>query len=65
MVRRDEDALRTFGCPTIRTDIPMKKIQSLADYQNYGNEPEAIDILYPATFGELGVTESEFLQLRP
>jgi hypothetical protein len=32
MVRRDEDALRTFGCPTIRTDIPMKKIQSLADY---------------------------------
>jgi hypothetical protein len=61
MVRRPEDAHRAFGCPTVRTDIPMKKIKSVADYQNYGDEPEAIDILFPATFSEIGVTEAEFL----
>jgi hypothetical protein len=43
--------------------MPAKK--SVADYQNYGDEPEAIDVLFPATFSEYGVTESEFLQLRP
>ena len=65
VVRRNEDMMRSFGCPTVRTDIPMKKLKSVADHQNYGDEPEAIDLLFPATYTELNVTESEFLKVRP
>lgn len=43
----------------------MKKMKSVADHQNYGDEPEAIDILFPATFTELGVTEYDFMRPRP
>jgi hypothetical protein len=59
-VRKDEDAARAFGAPTIRTDIPYKQRKSMADYQNYGDEPEAIDLLYPATFTECGISEYDF-----
>jgi len=46
-VRKPEDAHRSFGAPSIRTDIPLKVKKSVADYQNYGDEPEAIDLLFP------------------
>jgi hypothetical protein len=59
-VRRPEDSNRTFGCPTIRTDIPFKEKRSVADYNNYGDEPEAIDILFPSTYTEMGITEYDF-----
>lgn len=47
ITRRDEDESRVFGCPSIRVDIPKKKLKSVADHQNYGDEPEAIDVLFP------------------
>lgn len=47
VVRKPEDVNRTFGCPTIRTDIPYKEKRSVADYNNYGDEPEAVDLLFP------------------
>lgn len=59
-VRRPEDANRAFGCPTVRTDIPFKEKRSVADYNNYGDEPEAVDLLFPSTFTELGITEYDF-----
>jgi hypothetical protein len=59
-VRKPEDEARSFGAPSIRTDIPYKERKSMADYQNYGDEPEAIDLLYPATFSECGVSEYDF-----
>lgn len=59
-VRRPEDSNRVFGCPTIRTDIPYKEKRSVADYNNYGDEPEAVDLLFPCTFTEMGVTEYDF-----
>jgi hypothetical protein len=46
--------------PTIRSDIPFKVKRSVADYMNYGDEPEAIDLLFPATFTELGISEYDF-----
>ena len=46
-VRRPEDSNRSFGIPTIRTDIPFKVKRSVADYGNYGDEPEAVDLLFP------------------
>lgn len=64
-VRTDEDTTRIFGCPTIRTDIPSKRLKSVADHQNYGDEPEAIDVLFPATFNEFGISETDFHRPRP
>ena len=32
VVRKEEDRLRSFGVPTVRTDIPDKKFRSVADY---------------------------------
>jgi hypothetical protein len=46
--------------PTIRSDIPFKVKRSVADFMNYGDEPEAIDLLFPATFTELGISEYDF-----
>jgi len=59
-VRKEEDRDRAFGCPTIRTDIPYKYNKSVADYANYGDEPEAVDLLFPSTVAELGISESDF-----
>jgi hypothetical protein len=59
-VRCPADEQRQFGCPTIRTDIPQRKMKSVADHQNYGDEPEAIDILFPATYTEFNVHEHDF-----
>ncbi|CDW85169.1 UNKNOWN [Stylonychia lemnae] len=59
-VRKPEDTNRVFGCPTIRTDIPTREKRSVADYTNYGDEPEAIDLLFPQTFTEMGITEYDF-----
>ena len=62
---RNVDTNRVFGVPTIRTDIPFKEKRSVADYQNYGDEPEAIDLLFPSTFTEIGITEYDFQLPRP
>jgi hypothetical protein len=32
VVRKPEDETRSFGAPTIRTDIPFKEKRSIADY---------------------------------
>ena len=63
-VRRVEDNDRVFGAPTIRTDIPYKEKKSVADHQNYGDEPDAVELLFPNTFTELGITEADFSTLR-
>ena len=36
----------------------------MADYNNYGDEPEAVDLMYPATPLELGISEMDFQQMR-
>lgn len=60
VVRKEEDVNRSFGVPTVRTDIPYKVFKSVADYQNYGDEPEAVDVLWPSNFSEYGVSEHDF-----
>lgn len=63
-VRRPEDEHRSFGVPTVRTDVPFKIWRSVADYQNYGDEPEAVDLMYPAQASEIGISEADFQQMR-
>lgn len=48
----------------MRTDVPYKIWRSVADYSNYGDEPEGVDLMYPATAHELGISEADFQQLR-
>lgn len=64
VVRKPEDQFRSFGVPTIRKDIPFKNFRSVADYQNYGDEPEAIDLLFPSSNTELGIEENDFRKMR-
>jgi hypothetical protein len=63
-VRDEKDNDRVFGAPTIRLDIPYKEKKSVADHQNYGDEPDAVNLLFPNTFTEMGVTEYDFSALR-
>lgn len=64
VVWKEEDKYRSFGVPTVRNDIPGKPFKSVADYQNYGDEPEAIDLIFPANYPEYGVVEDEFKALK-
>lgn len=64
VVRKEEDMHRSFGVPTIRKDIPYKEFRSVADYQNYGDEPEAVDLLFPSSYNEIGIEEADFRKLR-
>jgi len=51
---------RTFGTPTIRSDIPKYAKRSVADQQNYGDDANAQGLLYPSTLVSLGIDENEF-----
>ena len=63
-VRSAKDGYRSFGIPSIRTDIPFKLKRSVADYTNYGDEPEAVDLLFPQTNTAIGVSELDFQKMR-
>jgi len=60
----ESDRNWVFGVPTIWLDIPGKMQKSVADHQNYGDEPDAVEILFPSTFTELGISETDFRALR-
>ncbi|GAQ80676.1 hypothetical protein KFL_000590290 [Klebsormidium nitens] len=54
---------RIFGVPTIRRDVVRHgKIRSVADNQNYGDEPDAARLLKPLPGADRGVTEEDYLQ---
>lgn len=53
-----------FGVPTIRNDINKKGIKSVADVNNYGDEPAAIHLLNPEQFSTMGLNPSDFKQAR-
>ncbi|KAL6757424.1 flagella associated protein [Haematococcus lacustris] len=55
---------RTFGVPSIRTDIPKPAKASVSNMANYGNEPDAFQLLRPPRSVVQGVGEQHYLQLR-
>jgi len=55
---------RTFGCPTVRDDIPKPKTRSVADNQNYGTDATCHALLHPSRFNSVGVNDSDFAKLR-
>lgn len=57
-------AMQVFGLPSVRVDIPEPLIRSVANTQNFGNEPTALQLLLPPKCVDLGVQQEHLLQPR-
>mmetsp|Transcript_10706 Transcript_10706/g.31838 ORF Transcript_10706/g.31838 Transcript_10706/m.31838 type:complete len:427 (+) Transcript_10706:2-1282(+) len=53
---------RSFGIPNIRTDVRPPVVKSVADHQNYGNEPTGGEVIAPSHFSQLDINEGDFLK---
>jgi EF-hand domain-containing family member B len=43
---------RSFGLPSVRTDLAVPRQRSVANVQNYGNEPDVFSLLAPGSTAE-------------
>ena len=59
----ERDFNKTYGIPSIRSDLPLKKIKSVCDIKNYGDEPDVYDLLYPHPEAIRGVNDKDFEKL--
>ena len=57
------DINRVYGVPSIRRDLPKKTTKSVSDVKNYGDEPDAYDLLYPHPEAIRGVYDEDFDKL--
>ena len=57
------DINRIYGVPSIRNDLPKKELKSVSDIKNYGDEPDAYDLLYPHPEAVRGVYDEDFEKL--
>ncbi|KAK1806369.1 hypothetical protein P4O66_004886 [Electrophorus voltai] len=55
---------RTFGVPTVRTDLAAPRIKRIGDRTNYGDEATAHGLLHPTLHSLYGVHEEHFLSPR-
>ncbi|XP_050988015.1 LOW QUALITY PROTEIN: EF-hand domain-containing family member B [Labeo rohita] len=55
---------RTYGVPTVRSDLPAPRIKRVSDRTNYGDEATAHDLLNPPLHSLHGVHEREFFSPR-
>jgi len=62
--RNISNEVRAFGVPNVRTDVPLPRIRSVADNQNYGDEPDAKELLYPSKHAWKGVQPDDMFQPR-
>ena len=54
---------RIYGVPSIRRDLPKRILKSVTDIKNYGDEPDAYDLLYPHPEAIRGVHDEDFEKL--
>ena len=54
---------RIYGIPSIRRDLPKREVKSVTDIKNYGDEPDAYDLLYPHPEAVRGVYDEDFDKL--
>ena len=59
----ERDPNKTYGVPSIRRDLPVKKLKSVSDIKNYGDEPDAYELLYPHPEHNLGIDDKDFEEL--
>ncbi|KAM9353554.1 EF-hand domain-containing family member B [Symphorus nematophorus] len=55
---------RTYGIPTVRSDLPAPRIRSVSDTNNYGDTSTAADLLYPSVYAIYDVHEEHFFSPR-
>ncbi|KAM9782540.1 EF-hand domain-containing family member B [Neosynchiropus ocellatus] len=51
---------RTFGVPTVRSDLPAPRIKRVSDSTNYGDTSTAANLLHPPLHSLQGVHERHF-----
>jgi EF-hand domain-containing family member B len=58
---------RSYGCPSIRNDIPKVTIakRSIADSQNYGDDATAAELINPHQYSSLTIDSSAMDELKP
>ncbi|KAK2193405.1 hypothetical protein NP493_13g06020 [Ridgeia piscesae] len=56
---------RTYGTPTIRSDIPAPRIRRIDDHTNYGDGSDVLGLVSPSIYTAFGVYERDFLCPRP
>eukprot|EP01062_Namystynia_karyoxenos_P009232 TRINITY_DN13256_c0_g1_i1.p1 TRINITY_DN13256_c0_g1~~TRINITY_DN13256_c0_g1_i1.p1 ORF type:complete len:474 (+),score=147.35 TRINITY_DN13256_c0_g1_i1:93-1424(+) len=59
--RNEAPTDRTFGAPTIRTDIPRPRTKKVTDNNNYGDDCNAFSLLCPSKYARGNVHEEDFL----
>lgn len=52
---------RTYGVPSVRSDLPAPRIKRVSDSNNYGDTSTAANLLYPSVHTVHGVHEEHFL----
>ncbi|XP_074538949.1 EF-hand domain-containing family member B isoform X2 [Halichoeres trimaculatus] len=52
---------RTYGTPSVRSDLPVPRIKRTGDTTNYGDTSTARDLLYPSVPAAQGVFEEHLL----
>lgn len=57
--RYNPGRFRTYGCPTIRSDLPAPAVRSVSDRKAYGDEGDAASCLNPSIFTLHGVFEHD------
>ncbi|XP_053468084.1 EF-hand domain-containing family member B [Ictalurus furcatus] len=51
---------RTYGVPSVRTDLAAPRIKRIGDRTNYGEEGTAYELLFPTLYSLFGVDERHF-----
>jgi len=57
-------ALRSYGTPSIRSDLPAPRIRRVDDWTNYGDVPGVWAVINPSVFSQHGVYERDVLEPR-
>lgn len=52
---------RTYGTPTVRSDLPAPRMRRTGDTTNYGDSSTARDLLFPSVHSAHGVFEEHLL----
>lgn len=54
------DPNKVYGIPSIRRDLQKKEFVSVCDLNNYGNEKDAFELLYPHPCAPRGLDDEDF-----
>ncbi|XP_783931.2 EF-hand domain-containing family member B [Strongylocentrotus purpuratus] len=55
---------RTYGVPTVRSDIAAPRTKRISDTKNYGDESDAFGLINPSMYSNKGIYEKDFFQPR-